>query len=140
MDYDNVNDLCDKLQFELKHIHDLSDYIGNGQNCAQKFSTMNKIKLFISWMSTRMKNKTMHPSSEYLLVLAYEQFNDFMQAHMIRMIELPTAPPPGPNILIAPHASQSSGSKKKAFLPNIMIYLMNLFVNLLKKSHFTCMN
>ena len=32
----NVNDLCDDLQFELKHIHDLSDYIVDGQHCAPK--------------------------------------------------------------------------------------------------------
>ena len=34
MAYDNDNDLCDDLQFELKHIHDLSDYIVYGQHCA----------------------------------------------------------------------------------------------------------
>ena len=31
MDYHNINDLCDDLQFELKHIHDYGDYIVNGQ-------------------------------------------------------------------------------------------------------------
>ena len=31
MAYDNVNDLCDYLQFELKRIHDLSDCIVDGQ-------------------------------------------------------------------------------------------------------------
>ena len=41
MDYHNTNELCDDLKFELKHIHDYSDYIVNGQNCALKFATMN---------------------------------------------------------------------------------------------------
>ena len=47
MAYDHINDLCDDLQFELKHIHDLSDYIVDGQCCALKFATMNKMKLVI---------------------------------------------------------------------------------------------
>ena len=34
MDYHNNNELCDDLQFELKHIHDYNKYIVNGQNCA----------------------------------------------------------------------------------------------------------
>ena len=57
MDYHNTNELCDDLQFELIYIHGYSDYILNGQNCALKFATMNKIKLLISWMSTRKKKQ-----------------------------------------------------------------------------------
>ena len=38
MDYDNVNELCDDVQFELKHIHDLSDYIVDGQHCGLKLT------------------------------------------------------------------------------------------------------
>ena len=34
--YDNVNDLCDDLQFEFKHIHDLSNYIVDEKYCALK--------------------------------------------------------------------------------------------------------
>ena len=95
MAYDNVNDLCDDLQFELQLIDDLTSYdIVNGQHCVIKFTMMNKIKLFISWRSTRMKNKTIQLSSEYLLALTYEHFNDFRQPHMIRMTEVPTAPTP----------------------------------------------
>ena len=33
-DYHNIHELCDDLHFELKHIHDYSDYIVNGQHCA----------------------------------------------------------------------------------------------------------
>ena len=42
MDYHNINDLCDDLQFELKHIHDYSDYIVNGQHGALTFGTITK--------------------------------------------------------------------------------------------------
>ena len=55
MDYHSLKDLCDDLQFELKHIHDFSDYIVMG---ALEFATMNKIKLFISWMSARKQETT----------------------------------------------------------------------------------
>ena len=74
MAYENVNDLCDDLQFELKHIHDLNNYIVDGKHCVLKFASMNRMKLFISWMSTRMKNKTIELSSEYLFALTYEHF------------------------------------------------------------------
>ena len=59
-DYHNIHEICDDLHFELKHIH---DYIVNGQHCALKFATMNKIKLFISWMSTRKRENTFQLSS-----------------------------------------------------------------------------
>ena len=64
MHYHYINELCYDLQFELKHIHDYSDYILNGQHCPLKFATMNKIKLFISWMSTRKKENTFQLSSQ----------------------------------------------------------------------------
>ena len=73
MDYHNINELCDDLQFELKHIHDIL----NGQNCALKFSTMNKMKSFINLMSTRKKETTFQIFSQYLLSLTYQDFNKF---------------------------------------------------------------
>ena len=80
--------------------------------------TMNKKKLFISWMLTRMKNKANQVSSECFLALTHEDFNDIRQAHMIRMTEAPTAPIPAPSIPSAPLTSQTSGSKKEQdFLP-----------------------
>ena len=53
--YHNIHELCENLPFGLGFIHDYSDYIVNGQHCALKSSTMNAIKLFISWMLTRKK-------------------------------------------------------------------------------------
>ena len=110
MDYHNTNELCDDLKFELKHIHDYSDYIVNGQNCALKFATMNKIKLFISWMSTRKKETTFQPFSQYLLSLTYQDFNQFRQEHMIRMTKVTTAPTPSTT---KPFPSHTSRSKTK---------------------------
>ena len=89
-DYHNIHELCDDFQFELKHIHDYSDYIVNGQHCALKFPIMNKIKLFISWMSTTKKENTFQHSSQYLLSLTYQGFNKFRQEDMIRMAKVPT--------------------------------------------------
>ena len=79
----------------------------DGQHCALKFATMNKMKLFISWMSTRMKNKTIQLSSEYLRTLSYEHFKDFRQAHMIRMTEVPTATTPSPTTPFPRYTSRS---------------------------------
>ena len=50
-----------------------------------KFCIMNKLKLFIKWMSARMKNTTFELSPEYFLALTYEDFNDFRQADLPRM-------------------------------------------------------
>ena len=94
MDYHNINEPCDDLQFELKHIHNYSDYIVNGQNCALTFGTMNKMKLFLSWMSTRKKETTFQVSSQHLLSLTYQDFNKFRQEDMISMTKVRTAPTP----------------------------------------------
>ena len=77
MNYYNINELCDDLQFELKHIHDYSDYIVNGQYCELKFSIMGKIGSFVSWMSTRKKETTLQLSSHYLVFLTHKEFNEF---------------------------------------------------------------
>ena len=115
MDDDNVIDLCDDLQFKLIHIHDLSDYILDGQHCSLKFATMKKMMLFISWMSTRLKNKTIQPSSEYRLALTYEDFNVFRQADMIRMRSKPPAPGTA-----TPLSSHTPGSKtREAFFSEL---------------------
>ena len=193
MGYNNFTDLCVDLLFELNHVHVFSNYIVDGQYCALKFGTMNELKLFIKWMSTRMKDTTFElaaeyllaltyeefnvfrqedmirmsivdgqycalkfgtmnelklfikwmstrmkdttfeHSAEYLLALTYEEFNVFRQEDMIRMSSEPTAPPPGPTTPMTPLASQTSGSKRRqAFLSQCDDLLMNLFLNLLK--------
>ena len=53
--FHQIHELCHDLQFELKHIHNYSGYIMNGQHYALKSSTMNKLKLLISLMSTMEK-------------------------------------------------------------------------------------
>ena len=64
--------------------------------CAMKFGTMIKHRLFISWMSTMMKDTTHELYAEHLLALTNEQYNDFMQENKIRMTSGPTSPPPEP--------------------------------------------
>ena len=93
--------------FELKHIHDYSDYIVNGQHCALKFATMNKIKLFINWMSTRKKENTFQLSSEYVLSLTYHDFNKFRQEDMISMTKVQTTPTPSTGKPFPSHTSRS---------------------------------
>ena len=54
--YNKFTDLCGDFPFVLNHIDDFSDYRVDGLKCALKFGTMNKLRWFISWMSTRMKD------------------------------------------------------------------------------------
>ena len=98
------------LTFELNHIHDFSEM---DKNYALKFDTMNKFKLFIKWMSTRMMDSKFELSAQYILALTYEEFNVFRRADMCRMGSTPTSPPP-------PLISYTPGSQtRKAFFPQL---------------------
>ena len=107
MDYHDINERCDDLQFELKHIHDHSDYIVNGQDCALTFATMNKIKLFISWMSNRKKKPHFNFLLSTFFSLTYQDFNKFRKEDMIRMTKLQTAPAPSTTKPFPSHTSRS---------------------------------
>ena len=131
--FHNIHELCHDLQSELKHIHDYSDYIVNGQHCALKFSTMNKLKLLISLMPTLEKENAFQHSSQYLLSLTYQDFNKFRKENMSKMTKVPTTQRPNTT---KPFLSHISGSKL-ASLPRHIDPCDELFVNLLKKTHFT---
>ena len=115
MGCNNFTDLCIDLCFELNHIYVFSNYIVDGQYCALEFGSMNKLKLFIMWMSTRMKDTTFELSAEHLLALTYEDFNFFRQAEMIRMSK-PTSPPPSSTNPTTPLTSHTSGRKTRQAL------------------------
>ena len=133
--FHNIHELCHDLQSELKHIHDYSGYIVNGQHCVLKFSTMNRMKLLISWMPTMNKENAFQLSSQYILSLTYQDFNKFRQEDMFRMTKMPTTQTPSTT---KPFLSHTSRSKTKLVsLPHFLTYLVNLFVNLLKKTYFT---
>ena len=83
--YENFTDLCVDFHHELDHIHDFSDNRVDGLKCALRFHTMKKLRLFISWMSTRMKDTTFELYTEHPLVLTCEQYNDFRKEDMIRL-------------------------------------------------------
>ena len=68
---------------------------------------MNKIKLFISWMSTRKKENTFQLSTQYLLSLTYQDFNKFRQEDMIRTTKVPTPPTPSTDRPFPSHTSRS---------------------------------
>ena len=94
--YDNFTDLCVDFHHQLDNIHNFSDYRVDGMKCALKYGTMNKLKLVISWMISRMKETIFELYAEHLLALTCEQFNDFRPEDTIRMSSVPTASPPGP--------------------------------------------
>ena len=70
--YENFTDLCVDFHQDMDNIHDFRDYRVDGMKCALKFGTMNKLRLFISWMSTRMKSTKFELHAEGLLALAQE--------------------------------------------------------------------
>ena len=97
------------IVFQREDIHSYSGYRVEGQQCAQKFDTINKLKMFISWVRTKIKQPR-NISSDHFLPLAYEEINVFRQADMIRMGSEPTATP-GPTTPMTPLTSHTSGSK-----------------------------
>ena len=67
--YESFTDQCVDFHHELDHIHDFSDYRSYGMKCALKFGTVNKLRSFISWMSTTMKDTTLELYAEHLHAL-----------------------------------------------------------------------
>ena len=52
--YHNLTEICADLCHILNRIHDYSEFRADGWRSALKFSTMNKIRTFTSWMGTKM--------------------------------------------------------------------------------------
>ena len=52
--YDNFTDICADFCHILDRIHDYSEFRADGLRSALKFSTINKIRMFTSWMGTKM--------------------------------------------------------------------------------------
>ena len=65
----NFTNLCIHIDLELNHINDFNDYRLDGLKCALKFGTMNKLRWFIHWMSTRMMHTIFDHYDEHLLAL-----------------------------------------------------------------------
>ena len=91
-----ITSLTYVLTFIINWTISISDYRVDGMKCALKYGTMNKLKLVISWMISRMKETIFELYAEHLLALTCEQFNDFRPEDTIRMSSVPTASPPGP--------------------------------------------
>ena len=107
-------------------------YIVNGQLCALKYSTINTLNLFTSWVITRTNQKRFELPSQYFLSLTYQEFNKFRQENMSRMTKVPTTQTPSITKPLLGHNTKS----KLDYIPHFLTYLMNLFVNLLSKTYF----
>ena len=94
-DYNNCTDICADFCHILDTIHDYSEFRADGLRSALKFSTMNKIRMLTSWMGTKMTDGFFELYAEDLLALTRQQFNDFRQADMIRMMGKTSSPPHG---------------------------------------------
>ena len=51
--YGNFTDICADFSHILDRIHDYGEFRADGLRSALKFNTINKIRMFTSWMGTR---------------------------------------------------------------------------------------
>ena len=105
--YHDIHEPCDILPLFLEYLYGCSDYIVDGQHCVPKPSTITKMKLFIIWLVNRTEGKTSQLSSQYLLSLTHQEFNEFCPENMIRMIKEQTSQTPGTTKPILSHISRS---------------------------------
>ena len=108
--FEIFTDMCIDLSYMLDHIHHHSEYRMEGSRFALRFGTMNMLRLFIKWMSTRKKESTFELYAENLLVMTREQFNNFRQEDMIRIASGPTSPRPGPTTPMTTFTGHTKGT------------------------------
>ena len=106
---------CVYFSYILEHIHDCTECRVDGSKFALKFGTMNKLRLFISWTSIRMKDSTFELYAEHRLALTREQFHNFRQEDMIRMTSGPTSPP---MTTFTGHPKETTASESQVALNN----------------------
>ena len=113
--YDNFTEICADFCQNLDRIHDYSEFRADGLRSALKFSTMNEIRMFISWMGTKMTDGFFELYAEDLLSVTIEQFSDFRQADMIKMMGKSSSSPPGPNTPMTTLSGYTKGTITSEF-------------------------
>ena len=88
----------------------------NGQLCVLKYSTINTINLFTSWVVTRTNQKRFDLPSQYFLSLTYQEFNKFRQENMSRMTKVPTTQTPNISKPLLGHNTKS----KLDYIPHLI--------------------
>ena len=119
--YDNFTDICVECYHILDSIHDYSEYKLNGLRCSLKFITMNKIRLFIIWMATKMTDDNFKLYAELPISLTREQFNNFRQEDMKRLYNVSRPShiePHTPMTTFTGHFKQSATSESQTALNN----------------------
>ena len=87
-----IQDICEGVPYILEDFHIYC--IVNGQLCVLKYSTINTLNLFTSWVITGTNQKRFDLPSQYFLSLTYQEFNKFRQENMSRMTKVPTTQTP----------------------------------------------
>ena len=119
--FDNFTDICVEFYHILDSIHDYSEYKVNGLRCSLKFSTMNKIRLFINWMATKMTDDNFELYAVFLMSLTTEQFNNFRQEDMKRLYNMSRPShnePHTPMTTFTGHTKSSATSESQTALNN----------------------
>ena len=88
-------DLCVDFQMELKNIHIYSGYSIEVQQYSLEFGTMNKLRMIISLVGTKMKDTPGTFHSDHLLLVNHLEFHLIRQEEAFRMTKRPTATSPG---------------------------------------------
>ena len=115
--YNNFLDLWFDFQPGLSDIHSYSGCRVEGQQCPLKFDTMNTLRMFISWVRTKIKDTPGTFHSDHFLLLTNQKFHLFGQEEISRMTKVPKGLPPGPTTPMTRLTSHTLGSKKRqAFL------------------------
>ena len=125
-----------------------SMFRADGLRSALQFSTMNKIRMFTSWMGIKMIEGFFQLYAEDVLAQTREQFNDFRQADMIRMMGKSSSSPPGPTTPMTTLSGYTKGTitsesqtalnnDKKGTKRDVSAYLIfknDLYYNTFKRS------
>ena len=88
MAYNNFLDLC--FDFQTEDIQSYSGYRVEGQQCTLTFGTMDKLRMFISWVGTKMKHTPVMFHYDNFLLLTHQEFLLFRQEEVSRMTTVPT--------------------------------------------------
>ena len=112
-----IQELCEGVLYILEDFHKY--YIVNGQLCVLKYSTINTLNVFASWVITRTNQKRFDLPSQYFLSLTYQEFNKFREENMSRTTKVPTTQTPSKTKPLLGHNTKSK--------PDYIPHLIDLF-------------
>ena len=87
--YENFGEIFDAYHHILNTVQDCSNYKLNGIRCSLSENTMNRLRMFIKWMTTKSEEDDIQPHDDLLTSLTREQFINFKHEDMKRVYHTP---------------------------------------------------